>query len=536
MMRVAEGVGYWLQPGAAARQLGVGDGLLTSSNSNGVLRASQLGELKLQFFIIQPQYLNGLLTVAEWHQLEVAPQNPSAQASIFTAAEPLAQRFTRLAELPHQEGLPVRCGLLQLWANAISSLLPVPVSEAADSGKLRERFKQLVGRMPEAELSQCSLHDLAGQLNCSERHFTRLFREEFGVPFRARQIELRLQHARQLLADSDAKIINVAYDSGYHHLGLFNMMFKKRFGMTPSECRQQNQRKPLPLQSRGGFPNPASRLGILLGLFALYFMLPARAQTDSIALPPDTSPTVPTADHSAPGFNVQAYAVKSNTMLSTNILARVFAPYTGPHVSLDEMVNAASDLQTEYGDQGYPTMSVAIAPQQITNGMVTVSVFQAALPMILVSGKRYANSRNRAATHSPGPAAGPVLSPQSRVASAQTNAVPAPINHEETIAGHGAPIPATPVTGTDAVPLAPIPEGMVASPEALALARTALFEKMDEADAREKDTRVHVIATNAGPRFAVNQYLIMGNTVLPPETISATLTNIDGEFWHECQF
>ena len=61
-------------------------------------------------------------------------------------------------------------------------------------------------------------------------HFTRLFRLEFGVPFRARQIELRLQHARQLLADSDAKIINVAYDSGYHHLGLLNMMFKKRFG------------------------------------------------------------------------------------------------------------------------------------------------------------------------------------------------------------------------------------------------------------------------------------------------------------------
>ena len=100
--------------------------------------------------------------------------------------------------------------------------------------------------MPEAELSQCSLRDLAGQLNCSERHFSRLFREEFGVPFRARQIELRLLHARQLLANSDDKIINVAYDSGYRHLGLFNVMFKKRFGVTPSEWRQQNLRKNCP--------------------------------------------------------------------------------------------------------------------------------------------------------------------------------------------------------------------------------------------------------------------------------------------------
>ena len=59
------------------------------------------------------------------------------------------------------------------------------------------------------------------------------------MPLRARQIELRLQRARQLLGDSDAKIINVAYDSGYRHLGLFNAMFKKRFGVTPSEWRRK---------------------------------------------------------------------------------------------------------------------------------------------------------------------------------------------------------------------------------------------------------------------------------------------------------
>jgi len=74
----------------------------------------------------------------------------------------------------------------------------------------------------------------AAQLHCSERHFGRPFHEEFGAPFHQRQIELRLLRDRQLLTNSDAKIVNVAYDSGYRHLGLFNTMFKKRFGMTPS--------------------------------------------------------------------------------------------------------------------------------------------------------------------------------------------------------------------------------------------------------------------------------------------------------------
>lgn len=508
MVRVASGVGYWLRPGLAARQLGAGDGLLTSGNSNGVLRASQLGELRLQFFVIQPQYLNGLLTVAEWHQLEVAPSNPSARVSIFTAAEPLAQRFTRLAEQPHQEGLPVRCGLLQLWANAIASLLPAPVWEPDGSGKLLERFRQLVGRMPEAELSQCSLRDLAGQLNCSERHFTRLFRKEFAVPFRARQIELRLQHARQLLADSDAKIINVAYDSGYHHLGLFNMMFKKRFGMTPSEWRQQNQRKNLPLPSRSNSPNPGTRLGVLLVLVLLNFVLPALAQNDSGVAPAKAGPTAPAEGNPASHFDVRAYAVKSNTTLATNILARVLSRHTGPDVSLDEIAQAASDLQLEYRDQGYPTMSIAIAPQQITNGIVTMSVFQAAFPMILVSGKRYSSSGNRAPSGANLPVAEPVPPPA----------------------------PAAFVPATNPVPLAiPFPTAP-ASPEAMTAARVALSEKMGEIDAKEKDTRIHVVSTNAGPRFAVNKYLVLGNTVLSPEAIAASLTNIDGNFGTNVSF
>jgi hemolysin activation/secretion protein/AraC-like DNA-binding protein len=511
MVRVAEGVGYWLQPGVAARQLSAGDGLLTSSSSNGVLRASQLGPLKLQFFSVQPQYLNGLLTVAEWHQLEVAPHNLTSQVSIFTAGEPLAQRFTRLAEQTQREGLPVRCGLLQLWANAITGLLPAPAMESTEGGRLHERFRQLVGQMPEVELSQCSLRDLAGQLNCSERHFSRLFREEFGVPFHARQIELRLLHARQLLTNSDDKIINVAYDSGYRHLGLFNAMFKKRFGVTPSEWRQQNLRKSCPPPPRNGLEKFTAHAAVLLVLFILNFISPAIAQTNSIVVPAQTSPTAPAESNAALHFNVRAYAVKSNTLLSTNILTRIFSKCTGTNVSLDEIVKAASDLQLEYRNQGHPTMSIAIAQQQITNGTVTMNVFPMAFPQILVSGKRYVSSGNQAQHAQVGsslPSAEPALPQMTPAMSATTNAVPLAIGHQT----------------------------VAADPEAMTRARVALFQKLDELKAQEKDTRVHVVSTNAGPRFAVDKYLVMGNTVLPPEAIARAITNVDGAFGTNTSF
>jgi hemolysin activation/secretion protein len=75
-----------------------------------------------------------------------------------------------------------------------------------------------------------------------------------------------------------------------------------------------------------------------------------------------------------------------------------------------------------------------------------------------------------------------------------------------------------------------------ADPEAMARARAALFQNLDELKALGKDTRVHVVSTNAGPRFAVNKYLVTGNSVLPPEAMAMVLTNIDGAFGTNVSF
>jgi AraC-like DNA-binding protein len=287
--RVAEGGGYWMrealpargengiQPGGNARALNTGDGLVLAcgacrvscdgkTSSPGLLRASQLGPLKLHYFTVQPQFLNGLLTVSEWHQLEAVAEGAVLN---FTSVEPIGQKFAHIANQTHSEGLTTRCALLQLWAGAVTGMFPASHA-AAGANRLRDRFRQFIGQMLEAELSGKTLGELAEQLHCSERHFSRLFREEFGVPLRARQIELRLQRARQLLADSDAKIINVAYDSGYRHLGLFNAMFKRRFGVTPSEWRRKGGAQK-PAAARAGDrkkiqprmdTNPAKRGGL----------------------------------------------------------------------------------------------------------------------------------------------------------------------------------------------------------------------------------------------------------------------------------
>jgi AraC-like DNA-binding protein len=236
--RVAAGYGYCLE-GGSARDLKTGDATIIGPGSAALFRASQLGELRLEYFTVEPHLLDGLFTVMEWHQLEQVASSNAQRVYFYGANEAPAQKFTRLAALSQRDALPARLAFLQLWASCLTSMLPAFSQPSASRKKLRHRFRQFFSQLSEKELAVSSLADMAAELNCSERHFSRMFREEFGVSLRDCQHELRMQRACRLLQDFKTKISSIALDCGYRHLGLFNIMFKKRFGLSPSLWRRQ---------------------------------------------------------------------------------------------------------------------------------------------------------------------------------------------------------------------------------------------------------------------------------------------------------
>ena len=167
--RVAEGSGYWMQ-GANTRALNAGDGLVLGFNGGGLLRASQLGLLKLQFFTVPPQFLNGFLTVAEWRSSgNRARRRAPARHFFHRARTGRTEIRAAIANQSHGDGLAMRCALLQLWAGAVTGLFPSPTPSPPGINKLRDRFHQIIGQMLEAELSGSSLCELAARLHCSER-------------------------------------------------------------------------------------------------------------------------------------------------------------------------------------------------------------------------------------------------------------------------------------------------------------------------------------------------------------------------------
>ena len=96
--------------------------------------------------------------------------------------------------------------------------------------------------MPEADLQHRKPQELAQRCGCSPRHFRRLFREHFGHSLMPKKTELRIDKAKQLLAQTNSKIIDVALECGFQHVGLFASTFHRYTRMTPSQYRRRKRR------------------------------------------------------------------------------------------------------------------------------------------------------------------------------------------------------------------------------------------------------------------------------------------------------
>jgi AraC family transcriptional regulator of adaptative response / DNA-3-methyladenine glycosylase II len=83
-----------------------------------------------------------------------------------------------------------------------------------------------------------SLEKLARDLKLSSRQLRRAIRQEFGVaPIELAQTQ-RLLLAKQLLAESELPIVEVAYASGFASVRRFNALFQSHYRLTPSRMRR----------------------------------------------------------------------------------------------------------------------------------------------------------------------------------------------------------------------------------------------------------------------------------------------------------
>lgn len=118
-----------------------------------------------------------------------------------------------------------------------SGLSPRPsgVRPRARRAPLVRALEELEG----ADLDGFSLGVLARRLGVSERHASRLVREELGTSFQDYLSALRVERAKKLLAGTSQSVTDIALETGWQSVSHFNAVFRRRVGVTPSRYRAE---------------------------------------------------------------------------------------------------------------------------------------------------------------------------------------------------------------------------------------------------------------------------------------------------------
>lgn len=135
----------------------------------------------------------------------------------------------RSAKVVHQLSLPERRGTSDFERGGI--MAEVPIRDP--------RIQKAIALMDMPSEATVSVGNLANQLGLSERHFSRLFHEQTGVPPREYLLTKRLRLAVWMLQHSLKPITTIALECGFGSAAHFSAACRKHLGKAPSDFRRQ---------------------------------------------------------------------------------------------------------------------------------------------------------------------------------------------------------------------------------------------------------------------------------------------------------
>lgn len=145
-----------------------------------------------------------------------------------------AHALARLAEAGDGQLLAVHTHALALLAEQLRPLLPAPLGLAAGERARLEHARALMEQSLERPLRVAAL---AAAVGLSAARLRAGFEQLYGAPPARLLLDLRMQHARELLAQGCQAAV-AGYRVGYAHPASFSAAFARHFGHPPRRGRR----------------------------------------------------------------------------------------------------------------------------------------------------------------------------------------------------------------------------------------------------------------------------------------------------------
>lgn len=98
--------------------------------------------------------------------------------------------------------------------------------------------KEMVSYIQQNYMGKILLREFGEQFHLSEKYISRYFKEHFHITLSQYVTYLRLEHAKQMLQETDISVTEVAMQSGYQNISYFIRSFKKTYGVSPLKYRK----------------------------------------------------------------------------------------------------------------------------------------------------------------------------------------------------------------------------------------------------------------------------------------------------------
>ena len=98
--------------------------------------------------------------------------------------------------------------------------------------------KEMVSYIQQNYTGKILLREFGEQFHLSEKYISRYFKEHFHITLSQYVTYLRLEHAKQMLQETNISVTEVAMQSGYQNISYFIRSFKKTYGVSPLKYRK----------------------------------------------------------------------------------------------------------------------------------------------------------------------------------------------------------------------------------------------------------------------------------------------------------
>ncbi len=147
--------------------------------------------------------------------------------------------------------------VVSLTLRLVTEIVRVGVRETSGSPDVRSsrrasrrdgtaRVRAYVDELEDHFFEASNLDTAARSLDISRRRFTQLFRKVTGTTWLTHVRQLRIDHAKRLLAKTDRTVLSIAFECGFEDLSTFYRAFKREVGQNPSQWRGEAQDGEIP--------------------------------------------------------------------------------------------------------------------------------------------------------------------------------------------------------------------------------------------------------------------------------------------------